>query len=198
MVTQSSLSCRRRRVTTARAVVVGAAVAMIFSAATAQAQVVKFKTINDAVPSKFFDAATTAPDPSNPNRLIIGFNTGLDPATFITAEFVAFSTRRVAMDTISFSIKAPLGYYVSKITYTQRGGGSICRTCSSAGAATWVGAGHSASLGVFTTNPNLTGTADVAALKLTTVPVSITDSLFASSGGLMISSADVLAEVLPR
>ena len=178
--------------------VVLATVAMLLTAAGAQAQTVRFKTINDAVPLKYFNAATTAPDPSNPNRLIIGFNTGLDPTTFITNEFLATFGRRVAMDTISFSIKAPLGFYVSKITYTQTGAGSTCRTCSSAGAATWVVAGHAASLGVFTSNPNLTGTADVAALKLVTVPVSITESLFSASGSVMVANADVLVQVLPR
>ena len=195
-MTQSSLSHRRRVVATARAVV--AAVVMLLGAATAQAQTVKFKTINDAVPSKYFDAATTAPDPSNLNRLIIGFNTGLDPATFLTSEFVAFFNRKVAMDTISFSIKAPFGFYVSKITYTQSGAGSTCRTCSSAGAATWVVAGHAASLGVFTTNPNLTATADVTAMKLVTVPVSISESLFSQTGSVMVTSADVLVQVVPR
>jgi len=191
MITQSA-SLR------SKSLVLVSAVAMLLPAAAAQAQTVKFKTINDAVPSKYFDAATTRPDPSNLNRLIIGFNTGLDPTTFITSEFVAFFSRRVAMDTISFSIKAPLGFYVSKITYTQQGAGSICRTCSSAGAATWVVAGHSASLGVFTNNPNLSATADVAAMKLVTVPVSINESLFAASGSLMVSSADVVVQVVPR
>src|SRR5438045_7941552 len=69
--------------------VVLATVAMLLTAAGAQAQTVRFKTISDAVPLKYFNAATTAPDPSNPNRLIIGFNTGLDPTTFITNEFLA-------------------------------------------------------------------------------------------------------------
>ena len=59
-------------------------------------------------------------------------------------------------------------------------------------------AGHAASLGVFTSNPNLTGTADVAALKLVTVPVSITESLFSASGSVMVANADVLVQVLPR
>jgi hypothetical protein len=161
----------------------------------AQAQVVKFKSIHDAVPDKFFDAATTAPDPSNLNKLVIGLNSGLDPATFLTAQFVAFN-HRTAMDTISFTVNAPTGYYVAKITYNQRGAGSTCRTCSSAGAATWVVAGHPASLGVFTSDPTLSGTADLTTMKLTSVPVSITDSLFATSGSVMITGADVIARLL--
>jgi multidrug transporter EmrE-like cation transporter len=38
----------------------------------------------------------------------------------------------------------------------------------------------------------------VTTLKLTTVPVSITDSLFSGSGSVMITAADVLARLLPR
>ena len=180
-------------------VVLGASLVMLLHIAVpAQAQVARFKSINDAVPSKFFDAATTAADPSNPNKLIIGFNAGFDPTTFTTAQFVASSMRRVAMDTISFTVNAPAGFYVSRVTFTQRGSGWTCRTCSSAGAATWVVAGHSASLGVFTNNPALTGTADLTALKLVTVPVSITDSLFATTGSVTITGADVLVQLLPR
>src|SRR6185503_15385291 len=104
----------------------------------------------------------TTADLSNPNKLLIGFNTGFDPRAFTTAQFVASSTRRVAMDTISFTVNAPVGFYVSRITFTQRGTGWTCRTCSSGGAATWIVAGHPASLGVFTNNPALSGTADVA------------------------------------
>ena len=163
----------------------------------AHAQVAKFKSIHDAVPFKFFDAATTAPDPANPNRLVIGFNSGVDPLTFLTAQFVAFN-RRQAMDTISFKVNAPIGFYVSKIIYSQRGAGSTCRTCSESGAATWVVAGHPASLGVFSSDPTLSATADVTAMKLTSVPVSITDSLFAASGSVMITGADVLVQLVPK
>jgi hypothetical protein len=180
-----------------RSVLAIALLFLICVSSAAQAQVAKFKSIRDAVPGKFFDATTTAPDPANPNRLLIGFNSGLDPLTFITTQFVAFN-HRTAMDTISFTVNAPLGFFVSKIIYSQRGVGSICRTCSSAGAATWVVAGHPASLGVFTNDPTLSATADVTTLKLTTVPVSITDSLFAASGSVAITGADVLVKLLPR
>jgi hypothetical protein len=59
-------------------------------------------------------------------------------------------------------------------------------------------AGHPASLGVFTNNPTLSGTADLTALKLTTVPVSITDSLFATTGSVTITGADVVVQLLAR
>jgi hypothetical protein len=199
MIQQWTLSMLRRGRASRGQVVLGAALVMLLNIAVpAQAQIVRFKSIRDAVPSKFFDAATTAADPSNPNKLIIGFNTGLDPTTLTTAQFVVSSNRRVAMDTISFTVTAPAGFYVSRVTFTQRGTGWTCRTCSSAGAATWVVAGHPASLGVFTNNPALSGTADLTTLKLTTVPISITDSLFATTGSVTITGADVLVHLLPR
>jgi len=196
MRTRVCLSRCPAAVTAARTIVV--AIVMLLSAGSSvQAQVARFKQITDAVPSKFFDAATSAPDPSNPNRLVIGFNSGLDPTTFLPADFVAFSNR-VAMDTISFLVKAPLGYYISKIVYTQRGAASTGRTSVSAGGATWVVAGHAANLGVFRGDPSLTGTADVTALKLTSVPVSVTVSLFASTGAVTVTSADALVQLVPR
>jgi hypothetical protein len=199
MIQHWTLSMSRRGRASRGQVVLGAALVMLLNIAVpAQAQTVRFKSIHDAVPSKFFDAATTAADPSNPNKLIIGFNAGLDPTTFTTAQFVVSSNRRVAMDTISFTVTAPAGFYVARITFTQRGSGWTCRTCSSAGAATWVVAGHPAGLGVFTNNPALSGTADLTTLKLTTVPISITDSLFATTGSVTITGADVLVHLLPR
>jgi hypothetical protein len=199
MIQQRTLSMFRRGRATRGHVVLGASLVMLLSVAVpAQAQIARFKSIRDAVPLKFFNAATTAPDPSTPNKLIIGFNTGLDPTTFISNQFVVSSTRHVAMDTISFTVNAPIGFYVSRITFTQRGTGWTCRTCSSGGAATWVVAGHPASLGVFTNNPALSGTVDLTALKLGTVPVSITDSLFATTGSVTITGADVVVQLLPR
>ena len=180
-----------------RGLVVAGVLVALGIAMPARAQT-RFTSIHDAVPSKFFDAARTSADSSNPNKLIIRFNTGTDLTTFTSAGFVVSSLRRVAMDTISFTVNAPVGFYVSKVTYTQRGTGGTCRTCSSGGAATWVGAGHPANLGVFTNNPTLTGTADLTGMKLATVPVSITDSLFATTGSITISSADVVVQLVPR
>jgi len=191
-----SLSPCSTHTPSAKTVVVALAI-LLSAASSVQAQVARFKQITDAVPSRFFDAATSLPDPSNPNRLIIGFNSGLDPTTFLPADFVAFSNR-VAMDTISFVVKAPFGFYISKIIYTQRGTGSTGRTSVSAGGATWVVAGHAANLGVFRSDPGMSGTADLTSLKLTSVPVSITVSLFASTGAVTVTSADVVAQLIPR
>jgi hypothetical protein len=183
------------------ATVAAAVIIALFSAASeAQAQVVTFKSIRDAVAGKFFDAATTAPDPANLNRLVIGFNTGFNLTTFIANDFRASAlpfSNRSAMDTISFTVKAPTGFYIAKITYTERGTGFTGRTSVSAGGATWVVAGHPGSLGVFSNDPNLSRTADLTAARMTSVPVSITVSLFASTGSVAVTSADVVVTVLP-
>jgi hypothetical protein len=188
----------QRRTSTTRAAAV--AIALLSVASTAHAQVAKFSKIKDAVPAKFFDALTSKPDPSNPNRLIIGLNTGFDPLTFVANDFrasaLAFSNR-AAMDTIAFKITAPSGYYIAKIIYTQQGAGATGRTSIEYGGATWVVNGVPASLGTFTSNPSLVGTADLSASRLTSVPVSITDSLFATTGTVAITAADVLVKLLP-
>lgn len=183
------------------AIVAAAVIVTLFSAASeAQAQIVTFKSIRDAVPGKFFDAATTEPDPANLNRLLIGFNTGFNLTTFIANDFRASAlpfSNRSAMDTISFTVKAPTGFYIAKITYTERGTGFTGRTAISAGGATWVVAGRPGSLGVFSNNPNLSRIADLTAARMTSVPVSITVSLFASTGSVAVTSADVVVTVLP-
>ena len=175
----------------------GIALVLLTAASTAQAQVARFSKIHDAVPLKYFDAALTKPDPSNPNRLIIGFATGVDPATFGPNDFRVWFARRVAMDTISFKVTAPAGYYVAKLTYTQHGAVSLSRTLTTAGAATWVVNNSPANLGAFTTDPGLVGTADLTTLRLTSVPVSISESLFASVGAIMITDANVLVTLAP-
>jgi hypothetical protein len=183
------------------ATVAAAVILTVFSVASdAHAQIVKFKTIRDAVPGKFFDAATTAPDPANLNRLLIGFNSGFDLTTFVANDFRASAlpfSNRMAMDTISLTVKAPAGFYIAKITYTERGTGFTGRTAVSAGGAEWVVAGHPFNMGVFSNNPNVSRTVDLTGSRLTSVPVSITVSLFASTGSVAVTSADVLVTVLP-
>jgi hypothetical protein len=181
-------------------IVAAALLAVFCGASEAHAQSVTFSSIRDAVPTKFFNAATTLRDPTNHNRLLIGFNTGFNPTTFVANDFrasaLAFSNRS-AMDTISFVVKAPAGFYIATITYTERGTGFTSRTAISAGAAEWVVGGQPGSLGVFTNNPNLAKTVDLKAARMTSVPVSITLSLFASTGSVAVTSANVLVTLLP-
>jgi hypothetical protein len=182
-----------------------AVAAMVLGAsATASGQTVTFSDLNDAVPGRFFDAATSAPDPNNPNRLIVGFNTGLDFRTWKANDFRASTasfSHTSAMDTLSFVIQAPDGYYISKITYTQRGTGYVLRTARAAGTANWVIGEYAADLGVFGSSPDLSRTMDLSATRLTRVPVSISNSLFAFSTPLLgsasvsVTGADVVVEL---
>ncbi len=187
------------RATGTMAIVLGGAVA-------AQGQTVTFVDIRDAVPTRFFDATTTTQDDVNPNMLHIGLNTGLDFRTFKYADFRASSTafsHAAAMDTISFRVLAPVGYYISKISYAQRGAGSVVRTGKAAGMANWKVAHIVGDLGVFGTNPALMDSIDLTGLNLTDVPVSISNSLFAFSTPLLgsatvgLTGAEVVVELQP-
>jgi hypothetical protein len=188
--------------------VTGAGLAvLIFSAAsTARAQTVTFTEITDAVPGRFFDAAATAPDASNANRLHIGLHTGIDFRTLKYRDFRASSTSfsyGSAGDTISFRVTAPEGYYIARITYTQRGAGSVVRTGRAAGITNLVAGDVAAGIGDFATNPSVSGTIDLTGRGMTSVPVSITNTLFAFSTPLLgsatvgITSADVFVELQP-
>src|SRR4051812_37215991 len=71
----------------------------------ADARTATFTDVNDAVPGKFFDAASSAPDAADPNTLVIGLNSGFDWETW---KYVDFHASRLpfsypaATDTISF------------------------------------------------------------------------------------------------
>ena len=180
--------------------------AALGGASAAHGQSVTFSDINDAVPGRFFDGATSAPDVSNPNRLRIGLNTGVEFETFKLADFKASSeafSHTAAMDTIGFRVTAPAGFYISKISYSQQGGGTVVRTGRAAGMTNWVVDEVAADLGQFATDPSLSGTFDLTDLFLTSVPVSITNSLFAfstpalGSAEVALTSAEVLVELLP-
>ena len=181
--------------------------AMIVSAlaSPAYAQRVTFSQITDAVGKKFFNPATTAPDPLNPNKLIIRVHSGTDWTVSKGTEFRASTTAfsyTSAMDTIRFKVTAPAGYYIAKITYTQRGVGTAVRTGKVSGAAHWVVADVASNLGTFSTTPGLSRTIDLTGRNLTSVPVSITASLFAFAtpqGGaatLQLIGADVHVQLL--
>lgn len=187
---------------------VSVTVLIVGAAAAAHAQVVTFSDLNDAVPGSFFDAATSAPDPTNANRLIIGLHSGIDWNTWKYTDFRAstasFSHMSV-VDTISFRITAPDGFYVSKVIYAQRGSGSVLRTGRAAGGGSWVVSDFASDLGTFTTGstPTFTREIDLEGLNLTFVPVSITQSLFAfstptlGSASVTITGASVEVVVLP-
>jgi hypothetical protein len=189
----------------------GAAI-LVLNVTIAQAQptpAVEFVDVTDAVAGRFFDATTTAADPADPNRLIIRFNTGRDPATWRANDFrastAAFS-HLSAMDTISFRVVPPAGYYVSTVTYNQQGSGSALRTGIARGGSNWVVGDFAADLGTFATNPDLSKTIDLTGVHLAYVPVSITTGLHAftpplvGSATVNITAADVVVTLaeLPK
>ena len=179
----------------------GLAVAVLSVAAPARAQVVTFTGLRDAVPGKFFD-----PDPANtragtPNTLDIAFENNEFKASTI-APLLSPAPARNAMDTISFNVNAPAGYYVSSIAYHQKGTGTILRTARALGASSWVVGGQPANLGFFNHNPSeLIGTTTYTNPGPTVVPVSITTGLFVSEtlgdATLELTSATVVVTVAP-
>jgi hypothetical protein len=167
---------------------------------------VTFSDINDAVPGKYFDAATTAPDPDNPNKLLIGLHTGFDTATWTNNTFAASTAafhRTAAMDTLSVLIEAPEGFYIARITYTQRGTRALTRTGAATGGASWVVDGIAMDLGLFHANPNVSGTVDLTGQNKILVPVSITSGVFTfatprlGAASIGVTSAELLVELLP-
>lgn len=181
------------------------AIAILGFALPARAQHVTFADVRDAVPLKFFSAVTTHPDAVDPNTLIIGLESGRDSGNFLDDEFRASTFpfgNRVAMDTLSFNVVAPAGYYVSSITYEQSGSGTIQRVADARGTSSWVVNNEPASLGVFRGDPSLSRTIPVTGSR-TVVPVSITTSLFvyapATSGEAMVevTAARVMVTVAP-
>ena len=170
-------------------------------------QTVKFLDINDALPTRFFDAKATAADPADPNRLVIAFHSAaIDFTTFKANDFrastAAFS-HPAAMDTISFRIEAPKGQRIARVIYTQRGTGSQIRVAKASGATHWVVGDYAAQLGIFGTNPSLVGIADLSEAPQAAVDVSITTGLFAfaaatsGAASVEVTSAEVQVELVP-
>jgi hypothetical protein len=175
---------------------------LLMNGAAAQAQTASFIGIDDAVPGRFFDAATTAPVG---NTLIIRFNTGRDPATWKDNDFrastAAFS-HQSAMDTIHFTIVAPENHRIFRVTYNQRGTGSVVRTGKAAGGSTWVVGGVAGDVGIFGTNPTVSATMELPG-EWTEVPVSITTGLHVfstpqlGSATVTLTQAEVVVELRP-
>jgi len=173
------------------------AVAWLLGAAAAFAQEstdgkpVTFTNINDAVPDRFFDAASTAPDVADANILVIGLNSGRDPIIWKDREFKAslmpFSYASAA-DTISFVITAPDGYFISSVIYKE----SITLGNSRTGRA------------FATTQLVVNGVAteakfvDLTDAAPTRVPMSITTSLVAANADAQVVAGRVIVNLEPR
>jgi len=178
--------------------IISVALLLLAGATTARAQVVEFRRVRDAVPGKFFDANHSEPGHVNPNRLNIEFNSGIDLKTLTFNEFRANTLpygNRTAADAIRFVIAAPDGYFISKVTYIQKGTASTLRGAVQTGTALWTVGAFPSQIANFN-NPNLRVSADVSELQRTTLPVAITVSLFAAgSGDIAITDAAVVVEL---
>lgn len=162
---------------------VGLTLLALYALSPALAQTVTFSDINDGVPNRCYDPATTAPDPVNPNQLNIGIHTGIVPGTFGTNAgcYASDEGSSLMMDTISFLITAPEFYYISKITFTQNLVTSGSRGGQGFGAVNWV---------VDDDPRSGTGVVHLTGLNKTVVPVSITTALAAAGGSVRSGSAN--------
>jgi hypothetical protein len=173
-----------------------AGLALLASGSPAVAQVppvVAFEEIDDAVaPFRFgflfygyFSAARTAPDPSNPNTLVLGLDNFRAGGSGISRAL------SVAHDTISFRVTAPDGYAIRSLTYTQSGQGTVSRLGSVSTSTSWVVDGDAVNVGRRLTTGAYTfsRTVDLAGQGRTSVPVSVTTSLTAVTTGTIGSSA---------
>lgn len=171
---------------------VGLLSAVLATTGTASAQTATFSGFDDNTGSaRCYDPATTAPDPTNPNRLVIGM-----------APCVASSPTgaKTAMDTLNFQVAAPDGYYVSRITFTQSGSTSGSRGGSGFRGATWVV--DKTPLAVPATGGGWAATVDLSLHRKTVFPVAITTYLAAFgiqvvSGSATASNPVVLVELAP-
>ena len=144
--------------------------------------------------------------PSYPNRLNIHFNSDTDAKTWKSNAFIAFTNAfhfAIVMDRIGFTVKAPEGSYIAKITYSPRGTGSVARTGKASGGASWIVGTTAIPLGMFSTNPTLTSTVDLTDQYFTSLPVSITVGLHTfstptlGSATVSLSGAEIDVELLP-
>jgi hypothetical protein len=151
---------------------------------------VTFNSIKDAVPNRFFDAASTRPDALNPSVLVIGLNSGLDFTIQKNREFKAsllpFSYPS-ATDTISFVIHAPKGSYVVGVAYDE----TLNLVTSRLGRA------FAVTNLVVNGIPTDARFVDISAACAADVPMSITTSLVAASSDAAVTSGRVLVAALP-
>ena len=157
---------------------------------------VTFQSINDALPSRCYDSSITGPDSINPNQLRIGIDTsvGLVGGMYVqrgcVASTASFSVKNT-MDTISFLIEAPAGYYISKVTFTQSGSTTGSRGGEAFLGATWVVNERAAVVPYSAITRQWSASVDLTGQNKTVVPVAITTSL--TAGGISPQSSTAIA-----
>lgn len=140
-------------------------------ATAAQAQTATFSGFRSI--GGCYSAPATAPDPLDPNRLIIG-------TTACTAS--SPNGTRVIMDTFTFNVEAPLGFYISRIIFTQNMVTSGSRGGMGFAAKSWV-VDDEALMGI--------ESPDLSQKRKTILPVSITT--FLSAFGIQVVSGSASA-----
>lgn len=175
----------------------------MLSSAHAQTEAI-FTGFNDALAGRCYNPATTLPDELIPNRLNIGIHSGIDPLTWQNTACVASTSAfnpRITMDTISFHVAAPDGFYISKIKFTQTGSTSGSNGGAGFRGATWVV--DDDALTVPFAAGGWAATADLINQYKTAIPVSITTYLVAYgvgatlTGSASASNPAVVVELLP-
>lgn len=193
-----------------RVAVIGLAIAVAGFAAPASAQNATFTDIRDAVSLRFFSAAQTAVEPGSPNTLVIGFDAGVNSFR-ASAEVDNLIGTRLAADTLSFTVTAPSGHYVSSITCRLSGFGVVNTPGEARAAANWVVNGQPLDLGsvggaqfpIGGASWSRSQTTEFTGSSLTVVPVSLTTQLFAfaavtgASAEVELTSATIVVTVAP-
>ena len=193
-----------------RAALTGIVLAVAGFAAPASAQNATFTDIRDAVPLRYFSAGQTAIEPG-PNTLettlVVGFETGANSFR-ASAEVGNLIGTRLAADTLSFTITAPPGHYVSSITCHLSGLGAVNTPGDARAAANWVVNGQPVEIGSaggvqFPLGGASWSLSKTTPSSLTVVPVSLTTQLFAfapsslASAEVALTSATIVVTVAP-
>ena len=194
-----------------RVCVVALLVASYAVPASAQNAINIFTEIRDAVPLRYFDPATTAAQPGDPNTLVIGFH-GTDAVRFRAAlqDGNTIGTR-LAADTLSVVVTAPSGQYIASITCHLSGRGAVDTPGDARAAANLVVNGQPVDLGSFggaqfpSTGAAWSSSQTITFENqaLTSVPVSLTANLFAfavnalASAEVDLTSATIVVALTP-
>jgi hypothetical protein len=163
-----------------------------------------FAAVNDTVVGFYLNSATTAPDPASPNTLVFGLHSGF--SGFASTEFRASATSGAtgfAMDTITFQITAPAGYYIERVTYNQTVSASTSGAGSSTNARTDLSVGGIAVTATQGSGlPTSSKIVDLAALRLSRTQMTVVPTLTARAGlrgsaGISLTYAAVSVTLAP-
>ena len=200
------------------AVIAFATLALASPTSAQEAPPVAFEQIRDAVPAKYFSTGGTHTTPESPNMLLVGIESGAGAfracaPTSLPLSPLPCNNTRVAIDTLSFVVRPPDGYYVSSITLAQAGTGAISRLADARGSSGWVVAGVPIDLdGPFGgaaqfpaggSEWSRSRVLELSDSSVRAIPVSLTTGLFAYAGAVggearvELTSASVVVTIAP-